>query len=699
MLKFVMCILFSAASIGAAAPETTKEIIAPEPAPYSKPAEAKLDKAFICFRVGLNYSLPEEPFTALLNMFDKYKGVTDEITFFSCPFASPTPIEAYQKNIEILATRMKAAHEHGYKSGINILATIGHHEEGLENTLKGDYTNMTDIDGKVCRGSFCPNHENYQNYVRQLYTVTAQADPDYIWTDDDVRFAGHMPIGLTCFCDQCLAIFEKETGQKYTRETFKKAVNESPIEENLKLRKAWLQHNRDSIGRLFTTIENAVHAVRRGMSLGFMTGDRFAEGYDFDTWANILTGPNHCDVRWRPGGGFYNDSRPEELAGKSHDIGRQVSMLPDHVRNIQSEIENCPYQRLQKADNIVVLEAASHIAAGCTGAAFNVLGEPLPDFEPLFSRLHEARPFFDLMARTLGRKKIIGAAMFWNKDSYAAESIKTEWFGASNPLPKLEIYDIGLPTGYSYSIAPVVMLYGDCVYALSRPQIESLLSGGVYMDAAALKNLNAMGFGELTGFDVGEAFDRDSYEKFADHPVNGPLAGQSRDRMQAYWKQTVWGIRKTDPKALPLTVLMNYSGKTVADCTLGVFENRLGGRIAVAGYSPWTFLQSSAKMAQLKSLFRWLSKDTLPGYVASFNKINLWIRDGKDGSIALAMTNSSFDPAENLVLMLRTNEKNLTVYDMQCRSTAIQSAGTDGPYQKFVIPRIDPWQIRLITLK
>ena len=53
-------------------------------------------------------------------------------------------------------------------------------------------------------------------------------------------------------------------------------------------------------------------------------------------------------------------------------MGRQVSALPDWVVTIQSEIENFPYHRLKKSAHITALEAASHIAAGCTGAAFNV---------------------------------------------------------------------------------------------------------------------------------------------------------------------------------------------------------------------------------------------------------------------------------------------------------------------------------------
>jgi len=119
---------------------------------------------------------------------------------------------------------------------------------------------------------------------------------------------------------------------------------------------------------------------------------------------------------------------------------------------------------------------------------------------------------------------------------------------------------------------------------------------------------------------------------------------------------------------------------------MGIFENQLEGRICVEGYYPWTFLENLSKSSQIKAVFRWLSKDTLPGYIASFHKINLWIREPQNGKISLAFTNSSFDPAKNVVLMLRTEKKAIKLYDMECRETVIRSSGADGPYQKFCTP-------------
>ncbi len=660
--------------------------------------DAKTENAFISFRIGVSQWSSEKRCRELFDLFDKYKGATDEITFFHSVTHAPLPLDVVKNRTAILKQRMEEARKRGYKTGVNILTTIGHHNENLDNSLKGDYTYMTDINGDVSHGSFCPNDENMRKYIRSIYQFTAQANPDYIWIDDDVRF-GHMPIGLGCFCNNCLQIFEKESGVRYTRESLRQAINEGAIDKKLKVREAWLQHNRNTISRLFRLIESTVHEIGPNIPLGFMTGDRFFEGYDFDNWAKILAGPNNVQVMWRPGGGYYNDVNTSELVGKSHDVGRQVSVLPKEIVSIQSEIESFPYQRLKKAANSVVLEACSHIAAGCTGAAFNVLSfydEPLDEYEPLVARLQEARPFFDLMTKSLGRSAITGIHTFWNKESYVTGKLtEGNWLSSGNPLVGHDLYNIGLPACYSGKGAKVTIIGKDNVLALSKDEITKLLSGGVYMDAEALQQLNDMGFGDLTGFEVVKSDNKDRIEILTNHPLNGEFAGRERDNRQSFWRSQAYTLRKSNPNAQVLSGLIDYTGNEVSSCTMGVFENKSGGRICVSGYYPWTFMENLSKSSQMKTVFRWLSKDALPGYIASFHKINLWIREPQNGVIALAFTNASFDPAKNLILMLHTDLEAIKLFDMACKETIIPSSGTDGPYRKFVIPYVDPWQIRL----
>ena len=81
---------------------------AAEPA-RSAPADAAppLDRAFISFRIGVTQWMPESRYRELLAMFEKYKGVTDEITFFTSPTHPPIPLDEMQRRCDVLARRDK----------------------------------------------------------------------------------------------------------------------------------------------------------------------------------------------------------------------------------------------------------------------------------------------------------------------------------------------------------------------------------------------------------------------------------------------------------------------------------------------------------------------------------------------------------------------------------------------------------------
>lgn len=661
--------------------------------------ETSFTKADISFRIAPALSLSALRFTELLNLFDKYKGVTDEITLFSQVTHAPLPLDSIKRRAAIYKDRMEEARKRGYKTGINILTTIGHHNEDLENGLQGNYTRMTNIDGKVSRGTLCPNDPLVQEYIKEQYKIITEANPDYIWIDDDVRF-GHMPVGYGCFCDNCINIFRNESGVDYSRERLKELFNTGAAQDKLSARSKWLQHNRNTVSRLFQLIEKTVHDIKPEMPLGFMTGDRFFEGYDFDQWAEVLAGDTKKEVMWRPGGGYYTDFNNNELSGKSHDIGRQVSLLPSRITSIQSEIECFPYQRLQKSASMIALEASSHIAAGCTGAAFNVFtmtDEPLAEYEPLIAKLHATRPFFDLMARTLGRTEMTGIQTFWNKNSGVTPNLFSgNWLDMPSPVLGHSVYDIGLPASYSNNAPAVTMLSRNDIFALSAAEIEQLLSTSVYMDAEALQQLNNLGFHELTGFEVAKTTDVDQIEKINDHPLNKNLSGRERDSRQSFYKSQAFALRATNSEAEVLSSLVDYSGKVTGDITMGIFENKKGGRICISGYYPWTFQENLSRSQQMKTVFRWLSKDRLPGYIDSYHKINIWIRKDVNNRSTLAFTNSSFDMAENVILKLQTKSKKIKIFDMRCNETVIPSSGSDGLYEQFIIPEVEPWQMRLI---
>lgn len=667
-----------------------------------------IDKAIVSFRIGPQRWLDNSRFSELLDLFGAYPNVADELTFFSQDTHSPLPLDHITKRASILSERMSTVREMGYRTGINHLSTLGHLNENLPNSLSDKYGRIVGIDGTVAQGSLCPNDESVRDYISQIYRVLALANPDYIWMDDDLRLANHYPVMVGCFCDNCLSIFSKESAADYTRESLQNAFNGNSTNSKLDIRKAWVEHHKSTMKRVFELIEKSIHAANRCIAIGVMTTELLYDGYNYAQNSNILSGPNNTDVMWRPGEGFYFDDRPSGVLAKAHSLGRQVSMIPDNVVSIQAEIENFPYQPLKKSKQMNALEGAAYIASGCTGAAFNVLpmcDESLGNYSPLISKLADTRPFYDMLVQHLKRSKPSGVYTGWCQNSIIAGNLSDGDWLSSDIRGNIfshseEILDLGIPAAYSLNEADVTLLSGNSVAAMDEADILRILSSGVYMDAQALETLNQMGYGELTGFVTEQTIEHDSLEMCTNHQLNAGFEGDRRDARQsfAWWGVAVTRLVPAKDSCETLAQLVDYTGTVLAPCCIGVFENRLGGRVCAAGYYPWTFLQSFSKSAQIKCIMRWLSKDRLQAYVDSFHKVTLWYRNTGSGTAVVTVINSSLDTAHDMAIMLKTSCKQIRVFDMDCTETIVVSSGKIGAYKKFILPAINPWEIRMIQI-
>jgi hypothetical protein len=106
-------------------------------------------------------------------------------------------------------------------------------------------------------------------------------------------------------------------------------------------------------------------------------------------------------------------------------------------------------------------------------------------------------------------------------------------------------------------------------------------------------------------------------------------------------------------------------------------------------------LQNLSKSTQLKAIMRWLSKDTLPAYVASFHRMNLWVRQPSAGTTAIALLNSYLDPAQGVELLVRTGNDLMRVTDMRGLETLVKADRSDDLYRRFALPTILPWEMAL----
>ena len=147
-----------------------------------------------------------------------------------------------------------------------------------------------------------------------------------------------------------------------------------------------------------------------------------------------------------------------------------------------------------------------------------------------------------------------------------------------------------------------------------------------------------------------------------------------------------------------LSRVVDYTYDEVHPSCMGIYENPAGGRVCVAGYYPWEQLQTLAKSSQMKAVLRWLSRDGLPAYVASYHRVNLWVRSTTAGNLAITLLNGSLDAARDVEILALTGGDTMRVTDMRGGEVVVESTGNDGPYRRFIIPEIASWEVALAVI-
>jgi len=657
----------------------------------------------MAFRIAPKHWLTDDCFQALLDFFAQQRGAVDELAFFTSDTHPPLPLEVINQRAERLRKILPRVRQQGMQAGVNVLATMGHHEENLSNSLNKPWQRVMGPSGNICRGSYCPSHPELIDYARKLHTTIAQAGPDFIWIDDDVRLQGHTPVKFTCFCDLCVQQFSDQVGTRFTRESLVAAFDAGPVDDRLRLRREWLEHNRRVIDNFFRNIEEAVHQVKPGLPLGFMTGDRFYEGYDFERWAKTLSGPGHALVRWRPGGGFYSDDNPLGLVDKANALGRQASALPPQIETIESEVENFPYQLLRKSRQATVVEAAAYMGAGTTGTAFNVLSmykDPLDEYAPLFDRISQYRPFYQKLQSAMGRSMATGVWPAWNRDLYSTVNLDGNWL-SDFKLPFTEAYvlgEIGIPLCYHPDGRTVTALSDSTAFAFSQKDLRQIFAGGVLMDGKAWRAMKRLGLERWTGVRAMENVDHDATEVLSRHSINGRFAGWSRDCRQSFWWERAYRLQAQGDDVGILAGMVDYGGRDLGPC-MTAYSNELGGRVVVMGYYPWSQIHSLEKSSQMKAVCAWLSRERLPAVAESFAKVVIWTRAGVHGNEAMVVLNASLDPVDKLSLRVFTDKIRFTHISptKEEREISGDRLPSSGGYVRVVMSDLAPWTVHLLV--
>ncbi len=615
-------------------------------------------------RVGYSAVSDERALCEFSESLRCYKNSIKEVVFIPNVSHDLRGLEHMRETARTLQKAVSVVREMGYDAGINIVCTIGHHIENADDTVT-DIDYMVTGDGNIYKGHICPVSEKSLRYISELYAIFAELNISLIYSDDDLDY------GLNCMCGRCLNLFEKnyhcfaQNGMDVSIANFRMLESSPDFHIRKKFRESILDFYSYRQNQIYRTIEKAVHTVNPDIRLGFMTCEIGSDGCGAESWARSLEGAAG-DVHHRPGGGVWTDYQPRRILWKAARIGRQIRYLPDSVTAVQAELENHPATSLRKSARFLELEALSYLAAGCTGIAMGyqniVCWSDCRRYAEYPSRILS---FAEELTGVFGRSKPFGAGFWWDRRTFACPGSQVPQHIRSFSE---EIFETGIPDAYDPARLCVVFLDANAASVPDDAEILHLLSGGVLMDAQALTVLNERGFGAYTGFLTAERFTSNVLEHDLDHPLNLPgeniravpfeFSDHEELKLDAF--PPAYAMIKNACTAEYLTRLTNL-GEADKDKGFGsgIFENSLGGRICVCGVSAFRWCQTYPRTVQIKNILRWLSKNTLPAYAATFDRVMLWCRPAQNGQSGAIFVNASFDDAENFTLAVKCKSDSL----------------------------------------
>lgn len=653
-------------------------------------AKAEPEYFTLSYRLHPNMFTTDEEFEATNKFFQKHKSAVNELALFdeTLPSAPCAPLDFVRKMAAIHAKRIRQFKAAGIpRVGINILNNLGHgNRAGI---WEMPYQPMVGHDGEesLCP---CPNDAGFREYLKQRYRIAAEAQPDFIWMDDDFRVIAH-GVKYPCFCPICMEKFEK--GED--RQLLVKRLNQ-PGNQDLRL--AWTQFLNKTLTSLAEELTATVKAVNPTIEMGLMTIGFKHRTYgtnDVHGWSNAFQA-----TMGRPGHGYYRDDKPRQITDKLFEVGRQVREYPASMKRIEYEQEEWPYITLNKSRSTNLNEATLALMVGCNGIANNIFYERdntnLQEYDALLQQIGLYRPFWEKVVQASQDTQLYG---FWPVDHpnlMARKEVGLQgWFetGAAYDIEvPNELSELGIPFSNNWKNSCGVLMSGRIAEAFSDEELRQMLSGAVYLDTQALEVLWQRGMGELTGVKhVNES--SIAVEIFADHPFNQGMAGTMR--RASGWSRGTY-LEKVNDKVQAVNHLHVMTNQQRKGISLSLFENELGGRIAVSSYHPWDGLGMLAKVTQISRLMNYLSRNKMPVMLEKSYRIMPLFRQNVDGNrFVLSLFNNSLDTYENVPLSIKNSAarvKMLTPGKDEKMRISRQDKHID-----LQITRIEPWSTVVIV--
>ena len=564
-------------------------------------------------------------------------------------------IRAYQP---LLVRIRDALADIGICFSINPWITLGHADRGRDAIpqLPGLQT-MVGHDGTVCTSCACPLSETWRRHAATVWTLYAETQPRVLWFEDDIRTFNHGPVRFGCFCGEHMRRFRERVGQAVERaELVQAMLAPGPPHP---WRREFLDLQADVMVDTVRFLAAAVHAVSPETRLGLMSSGPRTHCIEGRRWTEFAAAlADGQPVYSRPPLGNYCENSLRGLYESADSIKLTRHCMPPDTRE-QTELENFPYSRYANSAVFTFLKMAVSFGFGSHGVTLNLFdhGGSAMEQDPSFGRtLGTGKPFLNALATQTERPGLYrGVRLLFHEQAARHRQLPAnanyEDLAADGACTAGMLESFGIPTTYGESC--VTAATGQTLRPCTDAEVETLLQGGLFLDAAAAVELAERGFSALLGLEAAEpiesidAIEALGAEEFF-HPGFGGAPGSFMTTALAGSASRPRVSRFTlAPQAELIGCFVDPDARRRIPAFYA-FENSCGGRVAVSALELksvyGTPFHNPFRARQLRETVRWLARGRPPVLVHGDGAYPLGLcRDTGDTTL-LGFFNLTLDP-------------------------------------------------------
>ena len=429
---------------------------------------------------------------------------------------------------------------------------------------------------------------------------------------------------------------------------------------------------RDTMVALSETVRREVDKESPEIPIGVMqSGGSDFDGESVEAIARALAGERHTPFS-RLYGAYYGGGDLKGIPRKSYHAIYSKEHIGDNFKFI-SEADTFPHTRFFTSAKQMKAFMAISYSSGFVGSTFQtqqLLDDP--NEESAYGKMFSfERERFSALAEKAARCDRSGVSLpydsFYNTVDGGMKDSEPHW------CRTLDLF--GIP--YTTKRAKVTFLDERLAKYLPDPEIKEYLSGGLFLDGGAARELYNRGLGKYIGVSVGEniAAGYTGYDLGAREVIKPPFdvfsCGKNMPIAHMYAPKgngKLLELTVTDSKTEVISEAYTFDKKFISTA-MTRFENSLGGRVVVMGMTVKGNMSQSLfnyrRMRLFEELVKWCGGDVPlvrgePNVHLIFNRA----RNGEEFSHLLTAINLGEDTLDSISVYLPEDMRKKRIFHL-----------------------------------